>query len=109
MFESVGGVGLQHVEDAEEAEARVWMHGLEKYTTYDDAGNVLVSGRENWTKLWGDDTVLEVMKSILRHVKAIQKGEDLDIGPDGSGLLHAAHLRANAAMLIRHYNNSLKD
>lgn len=75
--------------DALEEEAKVWMMGEVKY------------GRTNWTKLWGDDTIEVVMASLLRHAFAILKGEYLD---KESGLHHGAHLRANAAMLIRYYN-----
>ena len=75
--------------DAEEEEARVWMAGEVKY------------GRDNWTKLWGEDTVIEVMKSMQRHVNAIRRGEMLDAE---TGCQHAAHIRCNAAMLIRWYN-----
>ena len=64
------------------------MAGAEKYD------------RNNWKKLWGDQTVEVVMASLLRHAFAIQKGEMLD---EESGLPHAAHIRCNAAMLIRYY------
>lgn len=70
---------------AQEEEARVWMHGEEKY------------GRDNWQKLWGDKTTDVVMASLLRHAYAILKGETKD---EESGFLHAAHIRCNAAMLI---------
>ena len=73
--------------DAEEAEARVWMAGMAKY------------GRNNWEKLWGDDTILVVLASTRRHMAAIQRGEYRD--PE-TGELHAAHIRCNAAMLIRY-------
>lgn len=76
--------------DAQEAEARVWSMGEKKY------------GRDNWTKLWGLETRVKVMKSIMRHGYAILRGEDLD--PE-SGLPHAAHIRCNCAMLIRDYEN----
>lgn len=77
--------------DALEAEAKVWMQGEQKY------------GRTNWQKLWGDETVEVVMGSLLRHAFAISKGEMID---EESGVHHAAHIRANAAMLIRHYNQN---
>ncbi len=76
--------------DAMEAEARVWEMGEQKY------------GRGNWQTLWGAGTRVKVMKSILRHCFKILTGEDLD---EESGLPHAAHIRCNAAMLIRDYNN----
>lgn len=80
--------------DAQEAEARVWAMGELKY------------GRDNWTKLWGLETRVKVMKSIMRHCYAILKGEDLD--PE-SGLPHAAHIRCNCAMLIKDYENRKGD
>jgi hypothetical protein len=73
--------------DACMEEAKVWMSGADKY------------GRNNWEKLWGDDTTNVVMASLLRHAFAILAGETHD--PE-SGLLHAAHLRCNAAMLIKY-------
>lgn len=79
--------------DALEAEARVWMLGEAKY------------GRDNWQKLWGDDTCTVVMQSLLRHAFAIVRGELLD---RESGEHHAAHIRCNAAMLIRHYAQTPK-
>lgn len=77
--------------DALEAEARVWMQGMQKYD------------RGNWEKLWGDDTLNVAMASLLRHAYAILNGEMLD--PE-SGQHHAAHIRCNAAMLIRYYNQT---
>lgn len=79
--------------DALKAEAEVWQAGERKY------------GRRNWEKLWGDDTVNVAMASLLRHAFAILEGEDRD---SETGLLHAAHIRCNAAMLIR-YSNELNN
>ena len=73
--------------DAMEEEAKVWAVGEKKYS------------RNNWEKLWGEDTVRVVTASILRHTMAILRGETRD--PE-TGLLHASHLRCNAAMLIRY-------
>ncbi len=42
----------------------------------------------------------EVIASAMRHLEAIRLGEDID---EESGLLHAAHLQANAAMLTEYY------
>ena len=75
---------------AQTEEAKVWMFGEGKY------------GRDNWRKLWGSETTNVVLASLLRHALAIQQGEVSD--PE-SGLSHAAHIRANAAMLIEHYSN----
>lgn len=77
--------------DAQKAEARVWMAGEEKY------------GRENWEKLWGDKTTEVVMQSLMRHANAILEGELID---EETGEHHAASIRCNCAMLIRHYNQT---
>jgi len=75
--------------EANKAEARVWGFGADKY------------GRDNWKKLWGDDTVNVVMASLLRHSYAILEGE---INDPESGEQHAAHIRCNAAMLIEYFS-----
>jgi hypothetical protein len=78
--------------DALTEEAKVWMAGEKKY------------GRDNWQKLWGSDTVAVVLASLLRHAYAIQSGESHDAE---TGFQHAAHIRCNAAMLVRYFNNKL--
>lgn len=67
------------------AEARVWEMGEQKY------------GRDNWRKLWGDETVDVVLDSAMRHMVAMLDGELYD---SESGLPHAAHVRCNMAMLL---------
>lgn len=79
--------------DAQLEEAAVWAKGAEKYGDY------------NWEKLWGDNTVSLCMDCLLRHAVAIQLGEVYDAE---SGLQHAAHIRCNAAMLIRYFNSQTK-
>jgi hypothetical protein len=65
--------------------AKVWTQALGKYP------------EGNWEKgmPWS-----EVIASALRHLEAIRLGEDIDAE---SGLLHAAHLQCNAAMLTEYY------
>ena len=65
--------------------AKVWTQALGKYP------------EGNWEKgmPW-----TEVIASAMRHLEAIRLGEDIDAE---SGLLHAAHLQANAAMLTEYY------
>jgi hypothetical protein len=65
--------------------AKVWTQALGKYP------------EGNWEKgmPW-----TEVIASAMRHLEAIRLGEDIDLE---SGLLHAAHLQANAAMLTEYY------
>ena len=78
--------------DAQIEEARVWMAGAVKYPDNAD-------GTPNWTHLWGDHTIHVCLNSLLRHALAIQQGESVD--PE-TGLLHAAAIRCNAAMIIRY-------
>ena len=65
--------------------AKVWTQALGKYP------------EGNWEKgmPW-----TEVIASAMRHLEAIRLGEDID---EESGVLHAAHLQANAAMLTEYY------
>jgi hypothetical protein len=65
--------------------AKVWTEGLKKYPA------------RNWEKgfLFSD-----VIASAMRHLEAMRLGEMID---KESGLLHSAHLMANAAMLTEFY------
>lgn len=72
---------------ARKEEARAWMRGEIKYD------------RNNWKKLWGGETIIECMKSLLRHTTALEEGETID--PE-TGVSHAALIRCNAGMMIEH-------
>lgn len=70
---------------ANEEYAKVWTIGATKYEP------------RNWEK---GMPYTEVIASAMRHLEAIRLGEDID--PE-TGLLHAAHLMCNAAMLTEFY------
>lgn len=65
--------------------AKVWTEGLKKYPA------------RNWEKGF---PFSEVIASAMRHLEAMRLGEMID---EESGLLHSAHLMANAAMLTEFY------
>jgi hypothetical protein len=65
--------------------AHVWTEGLKKYPA------------RNWEKGF---LFSEVIASAMRHLEAMRLGEMID---EESGLLHSAHLMANAAMLTEFY------
>jgi diphthamide synthase (EF-2-diphthine--ammonia ligase) len=65
--------------------AKVWTQGLEKYPA------------RNWEKGFPFSVVIA---SAMRHLEAMRLGEMID---EESGLLHSAHLMANAAMLTEFY------
>jgi hypothetical protein len=65
--------------------AKVWTQGLIKYPA------------RNWEKGF---LFSEVIASAMRHLEAMRLGEMID---EESGLLHSAHLMANAAMLTEFY------
>ena len=65
--------------------AKVWTQGLEKYPA------------RNWEKGFPFSVVIA---SAMRHLEAMRLGEMID---RESGLLHSAHLMANAAMLTEFY------
>lgn len=74
-----------HPFDALQAVAEVWTQGLKKYPEH------------NWEigMSWS-----RIISSMCRHLAAIMQGEDRD---KGSGQLHAAHLAANALMLLTYF------
>lgn len=90
--------------DALAEEAKVWMSGRIKYPREDRGTTKLKLG--NWEQLWGEDTVETALSSLLRHAFAIQSGEWID---EETKHQHAAHIRCNAAMLIRYYNQKVKE
>jgi diphthamide synthase (EF-2-diphthine--ammonia ligase) len=65
--------------------AKVWTQGLEKYPA------------RNWEKGFPFSVVIA---SAMRHLEAMRLGEMID---KESGLLHSAHLMANASMLTEFY------
>jgi hypothetical protein len=65
--------------------AKVWTEGLKKYPA------------RNWEKGF---LFSEVIASAMRHLEAMRLGEMVDAE---SGLLHSAHLMANAAMLTEFF------
>lgn len=70
---------------AQEQYARVLTRGAEKYA------------ERNWERgmAWS-----KVLASLERHLQAVKRGEDFD---QESGLLHSAHIMANAAFLTEYY------
>lgn len=70
---------------AQEQYAKVLTMGAEKY------------GDHNWQKgmAW-----TKVLASMIRHLEAIKRGEDID--PE-SGLYHSAHIMCNAAFFTEYY------
>lgn len=63
-------------------EGRVWTFGSNKYEAH------------NWRK---GIKMQRIISALMRHTAAVAAGEDYD---QESGLLHAAHIRCCAAMLI---------
>jgi hypothetical protein len=74
---------------AQEAEARVWAFGAQKY------------GRGNYRKGFAWSRALD---ALLRHATAISGGEFRD--PE-TGEHHAAHIRCCAAMLIYFFEHNI--
>lgn len=60
-------------------------------------------GRDNW-KLGLDKD--EIVDSLMRHLVALSKGEQLDLE---SGLHHSAHIATNAIFLLEEYNKINKE
>jgi hypothetical protein len=77
--------------DAIEEEGQVWTFGGKKY------------GYWNWTK---GLVYTRIISAMFRHMIAIMRGEDVD---SESGLLHAAHIRCCAGMLITFHKQNRTD
>lgn len=77
--------------EALEEEGMVWTFGGRKY------------GMWNWTK---GLVYTRIISAMFRHTVSIMKGEDVD--PE-SGLLHAAHIRCCAGMLIKFQKDNRAD
>lgn len=69
---------------------RVLEFGMNKYTTRDDSGKILVSGRHNWQKGMARH---EVLSCLQRHLAALMDGEETDAE---SGQSHMGHIMCNA-------------
>lgn len=73
--------------------ARVLEFGRQKYSEFDQEGNMTYDARNNWD----NGLVLsEVLDSMMRHIGDIQDGKFLD---DDSGLPIIGHIQANAMFL----------
>lgn len=81
---------------------KVMTYGYNKYTTKDDQGNVLSTGRDNWRKglSWSD-----TIDSLNRHLAEFRDRELFD---SESGLHHMAHIACNA-MFLHYYSKHRRE
>lgn len=73
--------------------ARVLEFGRQKYSDFDENGEMTYDARDNWDN---GLKLSEVLDSLLRHVSDIQDGKIID---DDSGLPIIGHIQANAMFL----------
>ena len=83
-----------------DAVVRVWEYGKDKYTSYDDDGNVIVSGRNNWVK--GMPWSVPLGCAVRHLLEMVELGEDIE---KESGQPHWASVICNLQML-RQYQRS---
>ena len=106
--------------DAVEAESWVWFAGRKKYPR--DERNATMLHLGNWERLWGDNTVELVLDCAMRHIQKLLQGQWTEVQRDGDGNIiyhedgttpvitqHAASVRSNMAMLIRYFNENIRD
>lgn len=96
----IGGEGISNVESPgamrhNEGKAQ---YSLIDLTKLEPCARVLEFGakkysRDNWKKGMNQDKIID---SLLRHIAAIQSGEDID---QESGLSHIGHIQANSLFL----------
>ncbi len=56
-------------------------------------------GRNNWRKLWGDETVNVCVDSAMRHMLEMSSG---NMNDNETGEYHAAHIICNMLFIIEH-------
>lgn len=66
-------------------ECKVWMHGERKYS------------RNNWKKLWGENTINVAGASAMRHLLDLLDGQLYD---RETGLPNASHIKCNMSMIL---------
>lgn len=79
-YELISQIGLKKL-------AEVYTKGAEKYTLYDDKGNLIEDGANNWRKgmSW-----MSTIASVKRHIEQWQSGEDIDADLGTEHLANAA-------------------
>jgi len=90
-YELMSNIALKEI-------AKVYTNGAEKYTDYDENGNVTYDGSNNWRKglLW-----MDCIASAKRHIEQFIEGIDVD---DDLKTLHLANACWNLMTVIDFYN-----
>lgn len=81
---------------------KVMTYGYNKYTTKDEQGNIISTGRDNWRLglSWSD-----TIDSMMRHLAEFR---DRKLYDDESGLHHMAHIACNA-MFLHYYSKHKRE
>lgn len=79
--------------------ARVYTNGAKKYSLYDEAGNLISDGSDNWRRglSWK-----KTIGAVKRHIAAWEDGQDVDPDPAMNGTLHLANAAWGLFSLIEY-------
>ena len=91
-YELISSVALEEI-------AKVYTNGAEKYTDYDENGNMTYDGSNNWRNglLW-----MDCIASTKRHIEKFVKGTDID--PE-TNTLHLANACWNLMTILDFYKS----
>jgi len=91
-YELMSAVALEEI-------AKVYTNGAEKYTDYDEDGNMTYDGSNNWRNglLW-----MDCIASAKRHIEKFVKGTDIDLE---TNTLHLANACWNLMTILDFYKS----
>jgi uncharacterized HAD superfamily protein len=91
-YELISNVALEEI-------AKVYTVGAEKYTIYDDSGNIISDGSDNWRNglYW-----MDCIASAKRHIEKFIKNVDID---EETKTLHLANACWNLMTIIDFYKS----
>jgi hypothetical protein len=91
-YELISSIALEEI-------AKVYTNGAEKYTDYDEKGNIIYDGSNNWRNglLW-----MDCIASAKRHIEKFVKGTDIDVE---TNTLHLANACWNLMTILDFYKS----
>ena len=91
-YELISNIALKEL-------AKVYTNGAEKYTEYDDDGNMIFDGSNNWKNglLW-----MDCIASAKRHIEKFIEGTDVD---EETNTLHLANACWNLMTIVDFYKS----
>ncbi len=90
-------------QEAIEEIVKVYTNGANKYSDFDDDGNMIYDAGFNWRK---GQNWLELVACAKRHIAEFEKGEDFDPDPEMKKTLHLANACWNLMAVLTAYKTN---